>query len=139
MGCVLLVVALFLAGGWRRSYLTKDVVWIYTNDQILHWLVSSRGCLKWITIQAVDHKIGGIIRNRWRSYPVPVPDSSDRLHDGNTQWYESTFGQGDSTAEMRAVRIVPYWSVILAITLLSAYLILWPGKRKAAKPTQNAL
>ena len=33
---------------------------------------------------------------------------------------------------------IPYWLATLPLTLLSAYLIVRPGKRKAAQPTQNS-
>lgn len=143
-GCIALVMACVLMAGWARSADTFD-------------FVGANGRLSRVGIESVCGRIK-VIRTsplgdpnlfNFTSGPVEhleyVKTTADGKHElipalGSPTWRLDWIGfhtsVGDyptysSTIRM-SVLIVPYWAVVLPLTLLSAYLILWkPRKRKA--------
>jgi hypothetical protein len=128
MGVGSLVMACVLMGMWMRSYGIRDVVWIYPHRTTLHWLASSNGRFEWMTIQSLDGDLTGDIHNRWRTYPLTAPMLDARAPDANTtkrsKWAEPP------TSDSRSLHIIPYWSLVLPLTLLSAYLILRKPRKR---------
>ena len=138
-GLALLVMALLVLSGWYRSHRFKDVISIYSDDNTVHWLVSSTDELRWIRLHSFHHAPIGTSRNCWRTYPV-TPSPLNRFAGLHTHWHWGMvgfhFGEFDSGSppiDRRGVWIVPYWALVLPLTLLSACLILVkPQKAKAA-------
>jgi len=138
-GCVLLVMAALLTGAWLRSYVFLDEISFHmlgTSGDI----DSERGKLAYIrsslqsssTVARYSHELKDLDRgSTWLS----VYDSPATTH---WRWEYGGFLFCESTNHHSRVWAIPYWSFVLPISLLSAYLILWPGKRKAAQPTQNS-
>jgi len=111
-GCVALVTACVFASGWVRSFWLCDVL-SFGQHEFCHVL----GRLSWARLKSKnpDEPVW------WSSFEIsPAFGSHDR------SW------RFDSR-----VWIAPDWSIVIPLTLLSAYLILWPSKRKTAQPTQN--
>jgi hypothetical protein len=137
VSCVALLTACMLACAWVRSQDLKDVVSVCRDNETLHWLVSSNGELRWITI----HGLGGdpywSAHNHWRTYPnnssVAVVNPSTLTPYWNYASIGFSLGQGwveDPISDSRGWVIVPYWSITLTLTLLSAYLILWKPRKE---------
>ena len=111
-----LAMACVLAVGWMRSYtVAEDAAWFSIGSQ-QQLMVSFAG------------------RVRWESYPVS----------GEAAWTVRSYNKsGPIFSEDRLVLagsslsgwVIPYWSLILPLTLLSAWLIL--GKRPTSRATTN--
>jgi len=112
-GCVTLVMASAICGVWTRSLYVCDRFWIPS-----HFLGSGGGCAWWMRMPP---------GNRW-SWESKESDRVLSLSPA-AHW---NFGWDHWS--------VPYWSIVLLIVLLSAYLIVWPGKqpeRKLKAPVED--
>ena len=134
-GFVLLVIAMFLFGQWMWSLVAEQHLLLSRTEA----LVSNGGCL---TVVVLDH--GGHI-GTW----FPAQHGDIVYHSGrcwSNEWRKGFAGiviggdvYGDAEAELDKARWcrIPYWEIILLLTLFSRFLILRPGKRKTARPTQD--
>jgi len=119
-GCVLLVMATVLTALWLRSRTICDEVRFCVGGH-QNIIVSLDGCIVWCL---------------WNEEWFPT-----------FRWYASEFGGleiatvwgtiNQSLVDMRELVLlqwtVPYWALFPPMTLLSAYLLLWPGKRPEKK------
>ena len=98
-GLVMLALAMLLMVGWMRSAVIQDLLRISHVD-----FESFNGCISWLRLDqgTFRHLVG------WRSHPRDVAFS---LREFDSSCWR-----------------VPYWSLVLPLTLLSAWLIL--GKTK---------
>jgi len=116
-GCVLLVMALPLMALWVRSDILFDQIFVRGN-----LLLSNSGCIVW----------------NWQGWGGP--DSHI------THWYSDTASPFSEDWYIGADGVrLPYWSIIIPLTLLSAVLILWPQRKLSrcdrvveAGPTEGA-
>ena len=130
-GVLTLVMACVFAAGWLRSLEMDDEVRLPTEGEINHFLTSSNLGLEWTTVI--------------RQMP-PQPSTFRRisrpLEGGRRKIYASPqyvwsinwcgFRVGGQGID-QITRIVPYWSIVIPLTLLSAYLLLnKPRQRKVA-------
>jgi hypothetical protein len=136
-GLVALAMAVLLAMAWMRSYVIRDEVGLSANG---HDLVvqSKHGRLLGISLDV--EVVAG-----WTSQPHPSDSKFFGDHFYNRfshsfEWQREicgiNFGRGhlrqpgNPDAGFHAMQL-PYWSLVLPLTLLSAWLIL--GKRRKAK------
>lgn len=159
-GCVTLVLACLLMGVWVRSRVYTDGVMVYRDKHVSWFVASSKGGVKWIgaydpegiwsgdsfgwfshSLKNLDRKLqpaqfGG-------NWPVR-PEEDEALWPAfygqdmvwNQHWQMLGFCIGDANlgSPRVYVRQIPYWSIVLPMTILSAYLILWkPQKRTVPK------
>lgn len=128
VGCVTLAMALFWANEWSQSHLggsminlsrTKRILSLHgrvmlvmmnSGDHIRPWIRSQNG--------DIDASAGNIWSPEWRRTFAGMEIGRDvygnaNQHVDNATWYR-----------------VPHWSVVLPLTLLSAYLILTPSRKQ---------
>jgi len=146
VGCVLLVIAALFSSAWVRSLVIRDIfTWTFVDAKIGVVAKSHKGTIGWLRISPAfskqddgwkfDNDFRGNVFDTW----IDLDGVADHLK-RRWQWVEFDFGAASWVDETMApddhnsiiVFIVPYWSIVLPVTLLSAYLIFWPGKRKAA-------
>jgi hypothetical protein len=119
-GCVTLVLALVVFTGWMRSFVTGDhVVCIVSGRCAISY--SAQGVIRWSTFATVQQSTILI-----RSASLMGLASEKYLSMWKRRFEilagrESGFRQGD----------VSYWSLVLPLTLLSAWLLSKPQKIKS--------
>ena len=123
-GCALLVMALGLAVLWLRSNIVADLI-VFTTGDCNQGVLSFEGYILW---RVLPHQ--GEPRHTW----VTLSADETRFITALSETEESP-SQGNRS---EGALVLYYWLLIPPLTLLSAYLILYPGKRKAAQPTQNS-
>lgn len=143
-GCALLVVAAVFTCGLTRSCITEDSVAVYSNDSIVGFTSSVKG-ITWTRYTPYDTFDLRLRNGEWSYVRNGSFDpTSDTFQAYNVAWRWRCcgfdFGEGSDLcyAERFVIWKVPYWSIVIPLTLLSAYLILHPGNRKAAGPTQGS-
>lgn len=128
IGIATLVMACVFAGGWVRSLTHTDSLWV-TSPDIQHMFTSQRGAFRW----------GKQIPNLSHDYSFDlseVPDAIYRNHDTFWRSYEMDwrygigefdFGAGTESGDSVITRMerwcVPYWSIVIPLVLLSAWLL----------------
>lgn len=125
LGCVTLVVAVLLMVGWVRSHLMDDIIRPIQGQTSLVFASSN------------DSLFFGLI---WDMPPFSIWDTDqsnslkrDLDSDANFKWSALFFGFGVGSAfndpVSAALLMIPYWSLVLPLTILSAWLLLRkPGK-----------
>lgn len=110
VGCVLLVMAAVFMGGWIRSEIAYDEVRISIGDH-RPFLLSQKSSLYWG--RWIDHARGSPSYG-WRTFNLQATD----------EWGSGWSSSGSVAYSARPSQI-PYWSITIPLTLLSACLILW--------------
>ncbi len=147
VGVVTLVMALAFAGAWLRGHRVKDVYSTGGPRTVYETWSSSREGISWLRLtlqQPITSSTSG-----WRTYIVGTTGNSiegfirNQKQTVDWRWKWLGFDSGESHAS-KPISIqmtfftIPYWSLVLPLTLISAYLILWkPGKR-APGPTRRS-
>ncbi len=116
-GCVTLVMALTLTGIWVRSSIIIDEVLVTWPGNRHNYLVSLPGR---ILLDFWDLEYAP--ETYWIQHPCSLSVINDRLN-----WFEENHATFD----------IPYWIITIPLTLLSAYLILWKPRKRAAKPESH--
>lgn len=145
VGCVVLVVASILGVAWGRSYFVEDHLWIaFSKRRALaihsaldHIAISDEwqeenGTLA-VTVSGVpmcEVRFDSSKICDWVAYPAEYQGDNPW---GVTDWYWGAEGLGyggwgDSLLGFRMV-VIPYWLPILSLSLISAYLLLWPQRK----------
>ena len=118
-GVVSLLMACGLMVSWLRSYISEERFWIRMHDRC-HVITHSHGRLEQISFDLAKDDGENIRSLGWFS----------QKHTGNLfpQWhFEPDY------------HVVAHWLVVLPLTLLSAYLILWkPRKAKSSRQPANS-
>ena len=115
-GLVTLAMACVLAVGWMRSYTVfGDVAWFGIGSQQQR-MVSLAGRVSWKSYPVSGEAVWMV-----RSYDKSGPMLSEE--------------QFDLAWSILSGCVIPYWSLVLPLTLLSAWLIL--GKKPMSRATTN--
>ena len=143
-GLVLLVIALAIAGAWGRSLMIRDELFVPRKDA-LQVVASSCGTVRWA--RATPRPFYFEDLTSMRSYSKGFADDRERFENQDADHYWSwctvewrwggigfDFGAGrDSSTGMQLERwAIPYWSLVSPLPMLSAYLILWKPRKRAA-------
>lgn len=136
-GVVTLVMACALMSGWVRSFRIHDQLWFAVRGDATEAVISLGGKINWIRY----HK----------AVLVPVPtfpewttggfDDVESFDDGSLRrrWRFVGFVSGewpdDKIIGRTTIVAVPYLMLVMPLTLLSAYLILWKPRKRATPPT----
>lgn len=141
-GLVTLAVALVLMVAWNRSYAIVDQVWIEdAGDQAFHTVVSLQGRLGWVRTIAPRRSM----RMDWDSEDLAEFADTDFYDEWSKElyaierrieWAGFRFGAALETPlfhlKPMVCAFIPYWALILPLTLLSAWLLLTkPRKAKS--------
>jgi hypothetical protein len=129
LGVVTLVMALVLMGGWVRSRMIGERLAFRTHQEQFVFLGSNSGILSYCTLTG---RIGSpiTIYQNWPAEPQ-IQQNVVMRQDGH--WGVIHFRKTTSTTSPRIVfdsLEIPYWSVTIPLTLLSAYLILWKPRKQ---------
>lgn len=140
LGCVTLVMALAVTGMWMRSRVYGDFLTLKTVGSSSQFLGSFQGDLKWI--KSVDSS-GAVSQAPPYRFSMeerfPGNESFMPLFGGSLEaewiwrWEQVGFLVGDANLSGYVVSVVqiPYWSVAMPLTFVSAFLIIWPGRKQA--------
>lgn len=151
-GCVVLVLACALMGAWIRSLVVFDEINCSLGRESAVAMVSWKGAFalrfgwdkydswdEWVWHSREDDHYGYLDpASEFYRFEQPIPDGSGCF----VTWYlhGENGGLGFSPVNQRdhcrmAFVILPYWSLVIPLTLLSAYLIFWkPRRRTTAMP-----
>jgi len=140
MGVMTLVMALVFMAGWVRSLTCYDAVgYRWSNVEQVDFISFQSVLYLWNQYPSATSTTLRIASNRtypihWYSYRLPKDGLV--LSSANLQWNWRYFGFGicenQTTEDQMQSLAIPYWSIVLPLTLLSAYLLL--GKPRVAKP-----
>ena len=146
-GCVALVMALAVMAAWLRSYVVYDWVtfWLQESGQSA---LSQCGCVVWqnrCRPNPSNHFRG--IEIGWESTDADRPALGIETHldnylilaptDSTSEWSWSGFyfGATSDANGLQRTWIISHSLLLLPLTLLSAYLILWkPRPKPKGKP-----
>lgn len=130
-GIVSLGMTLTLMVGWMRSLMIHDHILFYPPGSAFQFIVSASGAISWVRVRLFP----SFYENddylpAWSSMPLLEVEDSDYFWQNRTkEWRwscgEFDFGAGEHYDGIPRVErwAVPYWSLTLPPTLLSAYLI----------------
>jgi hypothetical protein len=140
------VLTLFLACvstfGWVRSLTIRDELWRY-NGQQHYGLISEWHSLKWIGL-----KFGSVPNVTpsvdWESAVISTRKTPSDFFGNKSscwRWRYCGFGYGESESGAENNSILkllffPYWSIVVPLTLLSAWLLLSKVRQKQNAPPQ---
>lgn len=133
LGVVTLGLACLFGAAWVRSLFAADVVEVRTGPHSLEALKSGIHLLAWESMFC-DLDSSTRVFN-WNTYPSP------ELFDTTFKWNDRYYGfdvyqlGGPSENFVFTRRSIPYWSVVVPITLLSAGLLLSKPRVRQPKPT----
>ena len=133
IGCVALVMALVFMGGWVRSTVVQDEVRISLGYLPL-FFNSCNGTLTWWQLHQLDAVPAYSFALEWRcttetrgrtfsfsKYVTP--------QQGKTENPTGVFVERAKWGPMLINWTADYWSFTIPLTVLSAYLLIWPGKQ----------
>jgi hypothetical protein len=131
IGCVTLLTACLFMSGWVRSQSREDTVRIHRSPQFVHFVRSDLVGLNWIKAS----NIGGFLNHHEFYYSEEVAGASQvEFINFNTHWNWCGFHFGEGQDKIFGIPIsiwiIPYWSIVLPLTLLSAYLLLTTPRRE---------
>jgi hypothetical protein len=134
-GCVMLVMACVLTLGWVRSCQFEEGFGFYTKDSIIGFTSNYRG-LTWSRCVVQRFDSGGYWE-LWDAQPKsPFDYITDEYEGLITVWRRAWggFDFGDCHEEFEARRLIrwtiPYWSIVLPLTLISGWLLLSKSRKK---------
>lgn len=149
IGIALLAIALVLANAWIRSFVCYDEL-VVSHQQFTHFIKSSRGRFGWEGwTDTPSFWDSNDIQIYWENGLMSKDDDdllggllgdSDEV-EWQLKWAGFEFGDATRVVEQRRVQRwdIPYWSLVLPLTLLSAWLLLIkPRPAKSAKESSRA-
>ena len=124
LGCVALVIALLPAIAWMRSYFVNDRL-AFSRGEFRHAIGSDLGDVVW------EHWLdrppaGGLAwSSEWRNWDAPAHS--------RPSYYKAEPNSllGQLQFESRSI---PYWPVVIPLTVLAASLILWKERKLKLSP-----
>lgn len=117
-GLIVLLLAVILIGGWFRSKVAEDSVRLSMPGGVDLYVTSFADKFH-MTINRRQH----VWNEQFHWYSEPIGERPAYFAQKGQDWIRPP---------------IPYWQIVIPLTILSAYMILWPGKRKSAKPIQNS-
>jgi hypothetical protein len=125
-GCVTLVIACLLMGGWLRSLACLDECWVEGLGQYHEWILTD-GSVHWIIRDGMWNLDGS-----WTTYA-----SNDRQARNKYLEYLIRSGQyGINPDHRTSIWYFTILPVAIPLTILSAYLLLVPS-RKQSRPNAS--
>ena len=140
MGLVTLLMACVLVGAWFRSGFIRDT-WNFKLGQYPVWLCSENGRVSWASVIERDPAVWMSFfhwecdqPSGYSRFPESLPITEQRM------WNWLGFLMG-LTGGGQPCWLISYWSIIIPLTALSAFLLLAKPKTSTAKkitePTAN--
>ena len=113
VGCVALVMACMLMIAWVRSVIVRDTM-MFGFDGSSHYITCTAGRIEW---------------TRWWYPGVRQPTSGVTWYSG-PEFTPPLYLTAGGESPVRVDWTVPHWSLVLAVSLLAAHLILWKPRPK---------
>jgi hypothetical protein len=147
IGIVTLLMALVGMAGWVRGGLSVDFVWYPTakfgySIESLHGLVRlTRGTpvASGMPVQFGSESLSLSPHLKFDDYGKPLPfDPREKLDiEWQSNWFAFSFGTAKIKGSIAKIEmfLIPYWSIVIPMTVLSAYLLL----TKSRKATPNKI
>jgi len=135
IGVVTLVLACVFMGGWVRSYSFTDQLIPPGQTSTFHVWVSLRGRFAWMKVQGQAARVAPSLP-MFSSAPGNSPCPIDREY-SKWYWQFMGFGSGTGNAHIYLFWTIPYWSIVVPLTLLSAWLLLSKPRAKKIEPTAS--
>lgn len=150
-GVISLVMACVLMGTWVRGHFIVDRLSYYPKGAPMQWLATSPHGIEWAGCEQPGQFADDTFLNfRWASGPDPFATMGyiDRWAGWHVLWNwkfcgfqfgafqrgtKSIYGESNSAMPVFAevsIWIIPFWSIILPLTFLSAYLLLWKPRKR---------
>ncbi len=142
IGVATLVLACVFAVGWTRSLTERDVL-IRLNEHNTHLVISAEGTLSW-------ERMWPIVKprpSRWMyRHQSSNPNEGDDVPLGSLglgfdfrdqSKIETTVGTTPYIAESETWQI-PYWSIVIPLTLISSWLLLSKPRAKSERSTADS-
>jgi hypothetical protein len=137
-GVITLVMACVFMGAWIRSLRVQDQLVVPRRDSA-HLFASRNGILGWVRVSPLLATI------EWSSIAVTgTMEDSWGDAEAHWRWHYCGIDIGAATltakSQGRVIKMqfeqwgVPYWTIVMPPTLLSAYLILWKPRKRSDKP-----
>lgn len=146
VGVVMLAVALVFMAGWIRSQSVADIIMYPAEKNTIGCLVSATDSLVWQRTQTTPRtaELGITVAKgptNWTWQVSPVSEYAAILDSGLSWRFRwCGFGVSESPPEVTeqtgisaTFLLVPYWSIVVPITLMSAYLLLIRPRSKERK------
>ena len=125
LGVVTLMVACVLTGGWIRSLTHAESVRFVSGEKTDEIWLSGEGKIAWLRNQHSSHISGP---PEWRSDPAYFFNSYFTFGKVTWKWrflsFSATERLDDGSGVRKVCYIAPYWSIVLPMSLLSAWLLL---------------
>jgi hypothetical protein len=130
VGCVTLMMSLVLMAGWIRSTYCEDVLML-TNWPRRTAVDSLSGSLYWSTWEDPQERLrhSPIIHwDRIDALRVREPVTAEMIQEAVSN---SVTNFKRDVVSPKVINIsIPYWSITIPLTLLTAYLILWKPRKR---------
>jgi hypothetical protein len=132
---VTLVLALMLMGGWQRSQYIFDFIEWQSGTHSTEVILSVDRCFMWQNRQLKAPESQKRFRY-WYKAPFESLDAPNSVF--QWRWRRHGFGVVDWTVQPPNVSrttmwVVPYWSIVGPLTLISAYLLLSKPRSSTSK------
>lgn len=132
IGVVMLFVTCMFASAWIRSYSVQDGLNIRVSDTTRYFFYSSIHGLVWENASGIDPKMNA-------AFPAILVSSQDANKNAvtlrNASMQMCRFGDfqfsGDDSVLIFV--LIRYWTVVIPLTLLSAYLLLSKPRKSTPK------
>lgn len=141
LGVLTLAMACVFAAGWVRSHAVSDRISIQIDDLGYCFFASSQGYVSWRRTYGGPHDFP-VKRIAWQTFAdhKGVWQPAGDLGDAKVAWRWQAFGFDFGKCGFHSVAsyftynfaFVPYWSIVIPLTVLSGYLLL-------SKPRQSTL
>jgi hypothetical protein len=133
-GVITLVMATALWCGWMGSYSIADNISWCVSDNTMDMFMSAECNLTWQTTRNMRGVAG---YPRWSSSVLDPRVTTEDPDEQYTVWHFRCLGIEagdcnfpDAPGGSFAFCTFPYWSIVIPLTLLSAYLILWKPRKR---------
>ncbi|MDB5343031.1 MAG: hypothetical protein JWP89_1408 [Schlesneria sp.] len=138
-GCVALIMACVLMVGWFRSRLVQDEIRISVCYANL-FFNSCNSTLTWWQLSGLDSASPQCFALQWLTHPEirgRMFSFSElvTLEEGSSLTPTHVYVPREEQGAALVNWTVPYWSIVLPLTLLSAYLLLVPSRKRP--PTES--
>lgn len=143
VGCVTLVMALLTFCVWGFGHSALVGYTIFTGEHRIEMFGSSSNGFFWTVIDGPEESWAtpGYVSTGWHFRYVPSYDCLDHIEiDWHWQCcgFHSANGKGIQDVPQTAF-VVPHWSIILPMTLLSAFLLLTKPRKSAPKKNHEPI
>ena len=140
LGCVTLVIALMFSIGWVRSTVAFDLLGCYYSKKITLTIISEAhllglqynyvGDIEDTDIPARSEKLF------WGSHPLEFVGYSEMLIEPRINWhhywvYYAARHSDPATGYHFKIGMIPYWTIVIPLTLVSAHLLLLGKSRQS--------